>query len=288
MMNAAAGRLFAASTLGVVDEDLSSTAAMMARHGVRAVEIRSAQGAFIHPGSDAASRREVRRQFEDAGMEIFSVASRVRIMAEGDDAEVAAALEAELHLASDLGAHQVRVFPGAPTVGTTPSDRSPELVEPVAEADARGVRRLLLALDAAAALGVAPLVETHDSHPRGEDVARLLAALDEAAPGHPVGAIWDLLHPWRVGEELGATAQHLGRHVLGGRGYVQIKDVADRADTFPVLQGDGAAPGPEFLAVLDELGYRGPVSLEWERFWVPTAPPLEAALGAAAAFLASH
>lgn len=278
-------RVFAASTLGVVDEDLPTTVATMQRHGVRAVEIRSADGAFVHPGVGAAHRAAVRRSFTQAGMEIFGVASRVQIMAEGDDDAVVASLVGELRLAADLGARFVRVFPGAPLCEQAPSDQVPELAEDVATVDARGARRLAAVLDEAAGLGVTPLIETHDSHPRGADVARLLAAVDVVAPGHGVGAIWDLLHPWRVDEDLATTAELLAPHILDGRGYVQIKDVASPADVFPVLQEEGVIPGREFLSLLDELGYTGPISLEWERFWQPTAPTLDAALAAAARFL---
>ncbi|GAB3815181.1 sugar phosphate isomerase/epimerase [Tessaracoccus terricola] len=279
-------RLFAASTLGVMDEDLPATVATMQRHGVRAVEIRSAEGAFVSTASSAAERAAVRRRFTDAGIEVLSVASGVRLMAEGEDQPALAALSAELQLAADLGAPFVRVFPGAPLADRAPFDEAPTLAEPTDVADERGVRRLLAVIDEASRLGVSPLLETHDSHARGEDLARILTRLDTVAPGHPVGAIWDVLHPWRVGEELSATAVHLGRHITQGRGYVQIKDVPSAAAPFPTPQGEGVIPGGSFLEQLDALGYAGPISLEWERFWEPTAVPLDEALAAAARFLA--
>ena len=54
---------------------------------------------------------------------------------------------------------------------------------------------------------------------------RLLARLDAAASDHPVGAIWDVLHPWRVGESLEDSAAHLLTHVVEGLGY--FGDVTD-------------------------------------------------------------
>lgn len=274
----------AASTLGVVEESLDATVAILQRHGALAVELRSADGAFVHPGLDAAGRSAVRQRLDEAGIEVFAVASRVSIAAAGDDDQVVAHLADEMRLAADLGARFVRVFPGAPA-SKVPSDVLPQLEEEPGIAEARAVSRLERIVHLARELGVWPVIETHDSHPRGQDIARILDALDEAAPDHGVGAIWDVLHPWRVGEDLRATAAALMPRIVGGRGYVQIKDVAHPGDTTPVLQGQGTVPLAGFLELLADAGYAGPVSLEWERFWVPDVPSLDAALGAAAAAL---
>lgn len=287
--DAPAAWTFAASTLGVVDEDLPTTVATMARRGVSAVEVRSApEGAFVHVGQGPDERERVRAAFADAGLDVMAVASTVRIASPGPDDDVVTALLAELQLAADLGARWVRVFPGGPVREGAPTDAPPPLLEEAAETDRRAVRRFARVLDRAAELGVHPALETHDSHPAGAQVARLFDALDREAPGHEVGVVWDVLHPWRVGEDLATTADLLGERVLGGRGWVQVKDVAGPTDLRPVLQGEGAVPVPEFLALLDAAGYTGPVSLEWERYWQPDAAPLEQALAAAAAVLAEH
>ena len=277
----------AASTLGVLEEDLTTTVGILQRHGAGAVELRSAEGTFVHTGLDGAQRAAVRARFADAGIDVFAVASQVRIAAAGDDSEAVDQLGAELRLAADLGARHVRVFPGAPAA-RVPSDQLPPLEEDAEAVDARAASRLQRVAALAEELGVWPALETHDSHPRGQDIARVLAALDRVAPGHSVGAIWDVLHPWRVGESLEDSAAHLLPRVVDGRGYVQIKDVAHPADTTPVLQGAGAVPAARFLELLDDAGYRGPISLEWERFWYPHVPSLDDALGAAAAELAAH
>ncbi len=103
-----------------------------------------------------------------------------------------------------------------------------------------------------------------------------------------MGAIWDVLHPWRVGEALPDTAAALMHYIVDGRGYVQVKDVAHPGDTTPVLQGDGTVPLTQFLDLLADGGYAGPVSLEWERFWYPHVPSLDDALGAVAEALSGH
>ncbi|MPV37151.1 sugar phosphate isomerase/epimerase family protein [Georgenia subflava] len=276
----------AASTLGAPDEDLPTIVEILRRHGAAAVELRAADGAQVHVGLDAAERSGVRQLFADAGIEILAVASRVQVAAAGDDDGVVSALLAHLELAADLGAGYVRVFPGAPT-GNARRDELPMLIEDVDEVDSRAVRRLAAVAGRATELGVRPVIETHDSHPRGTDVLRVLDRLDVERPGHPVGAIWDVLHPWRVGEPLEVTAAALLKHLRGGRGFVQIKDVVEPADITPVLQGSGTVPVPHMLELLAHGGYRGPVSLEWERMWYPHVEPLDPALGAAAAVLAA-
>lgn len=276
-MNAPGWRL-AASTLGAPDEDLPSIIDVLTRHGADAIELRAAHDALVHVDLESDERAVIRTQLEVAGIEVLAVASRVRIASAQPDDEVVAELRAHLRLAADLGARFVRVFPGAPTHPTA-SDRLPQLTEPVEVADRRAAARLESVAELALELGVRPVLETHDSHPRGTDVARVLALLD---PTHPVGAIWDALHPWRVGEPLAETAAALLPHLVDGNGYVQVKDVASPSDTTPVLQGSGSVPVAAMLELLRAGGYAGPVSLEWERTWHPSVAPLDAALEAAA------
>ncbi|WP_420112252.1 sugar phosphate isomerase/epimerase family protein [Pseudactinotalea sp.] len=273
------GWTLAASTLGAVEESLEDVAAICARHGASAVELRTASDAPVHVDLSAAQRREVRAIFDGAGIGILTVASRVRIAS--DDGETLTSLRAHLDLAADLGARYVRVFPGAPAAPAAP-DELPTL-DDRDQADATAVERLVDAADQAADRDLGILVETHDSHPRGADVARILDRVGDHAA---VGAIWDLLHPWRVGEQLEATARHLMPYLLDERGYVQIKDVPSRQNTFPVLQGAGQIPLDAALALLSDSGYSGPLALEWERHWQRDAAPLEDAVAAAVSALA--
>src|SRR5690625_3628035 len=219
----------AASTLGVLEEDLATTVGVLQRHGAGGVELRSAEGAFVHTGLDDAQRAAVRARFADAGIEVFAVASQVRIAAAGDDAEVVDQLSAELRLAADLGSRHVRVFPGAPAA-RVPSDQVPPLEEDVEVVDARAVGRLQRVAALAEELGVWPALETHDSHPRGQDTARVLAALDRLAPGLVSagwaglargprwGSSWAVRPRGGVGGWRGAAAAPWWPQVRDGRG----------------------------------------------------------------------
>ena len=268
-----------ASTLGAPGEPLDQVIATLCSGGATQVELRAAPDALVSTGLSLAGRAAARRRLESSGLRVLAVASGVRACRPGADEEVIGELVDHLRLAADLGARFVRVFPGLP-VEDAPFDEIPPALEDRTAGEVTAARRLSEAVRRTAALDVCLALETHDSHPRGVDVARILDHVGEDARTR-TGVIWDLLHPWRVGEAPAETWQALGSVLGDGRGYVQIKDVASRTNLTPVLQGEGAVPLADALAVLREGGYAGPLSLEWERTWYPDVAPLTEALTAA-------
>lgn len=115
-------------------------------------------------------------------------------------------------------------------------------------------------------------VETHDAlvHPLA------LQALRQQLPD--LAVLWDLHHTWRAGVALPDTAALLGDAVC----HVHLKDSINKPSprkpfTY-CLPGDGKFPWAEALTVLNQLGYRGALSLEWEQHWHPYLPPLAEAL----------
>jgi sugar phosphate isomerase/epimerase len=274
-----------ASTLGAPGAPLDEVVAILTAAGARWVELRAAADAIVSTSLPGSERAMVRSRLRDAGIDVLAVASGVQAGAAGEDRDVVSALVAHVQLAADLGARFVRVFPGLP-VHDAPCDELPPILGDRACGETTAARRIAGAAGTAAGLGVRIALETHDSHPRGADVRRILDLLDPAA--HDVtGAIWDLLHPWRVGEEPGATWAALAPFLLDGRGYVQIKDVASRRVLTPVVQGSGQVPLTAAARLLADGGYTGPLSLEWERTWYPHVAPLSAALQRAATALSS-
>lgn len=244
------------STLGCPGLPLPEVAALASCTGWHRVELRAAADEPVHCGLDRAARARARAALRDGGAKPLVVASYVRV-ADGtvdDDACVADGL-AHARLAADLGCPFVRVFPGA-------ADHGPETDELAA--------RRLRAIAADLPAGVTVLLETHDSHPRGADVARILAAVD-----HPrVRALWDVLHPWRYGEPVDRTVAELRPWLA----HVQIKDARSPQDLSPVFLGTGAVPLTDAFAALRAEGYDGTLALEWEAKWYPDAPPLSEAL----------
>jgi sugar phosphate isomerase/epimerase len=262
------------STLGCPGLPLPDVAALATATGWPGVELRTAPDEPAHVGLGPADRARARATLLDGGASPIVVASYVRVADGGvdDDTCIADGL-AHAALAADLGCPFVRVFPGAAT-GTRKADPDRKAdqdrdTDPDRDTDARAVRRLR-AIAAGLPAGVTVLLETHDSHPRGVDVARILSALD-----HPrVRALWDVLHPWRHGEPVAETAAALRPWLA----HVQIKDARSATDLRPVFLGTGAVPLADAFAVLCESGYQGTLALEWEAKWYPDAPPLAEAL----------
>ncbi|WP_035750211.1 sugar phosphate isomerase/epimerase family protein [Arthrobacter sp. 35W] len=264
------------STLGCPGATLEDVVELAVRHGATGLELRSGEGQLVHTGLSTAERAALRGALAAAGIEVLGVASYVRIGApDQDDAQVLAALEAELELARDLGAGGVRVFPGAGAPAGGIDVRMHR-----SAADKRMLRRLaaaVLALRAGSGTAGGPviLLETHDSHPRGADLARVLTALDAVVPGHGVRVIWDMVHPARAGESPEQTLAALDPWLA----YAQIKDATMAGH--PELVGEGDIPVAEIAALMEARdGAGGWLSLEWEKAWHPDIPDLDTALAA--------
>lgn len=271
-----------ASTLGAPGESLPQVLAWLRQTSVPGVELRLSAGEIADPTSTRAQREAVRAEIEAAGFVVTGIASYVKVASAVEDDMVLGALVAALDFAADLGAPAVRVFPGAPAE-RGPYDRVPQLLEPREQADERAVRRLNAVAEYAAEREVLVALETHDSHPTGAHVAAILDQVDG-----PVGAVWDLMHPWRVGEPLQESWAALAPWLSAGLGSVQIKDAQLPDSATPLPVGEGTLPTDEFARLLIEQGYAGPVTLEWERAWHPEAAPLDVACASARRWVDRH
>jgi sugar phosphate isomerase/epimerase len=229
------------STLGVPGMPLPKVARLAAVTGYQGVELRCAEGEPVAELPPAT----VRATLADRGIAVVSLAGYVKIAAPGPDAPVIAELARQVDLAAAIGAPYVRVFPG---------DSGDA---------ARAVARLAAAGPHAETAGVRLLIETHDSHSRGADVARLLRAAGVSG----VGAIWDLMHTWLAGETPAETAQAL----RPWPGYVQVKDIAGPADRTPLPLGRGVLPLGDCLREVPPEVW---VSWEYEWLWYQHVPPL--------------
>lgn len=272
----------AASTLGAPGEDLDTVLAWLTEAGVPGVELRVAPGQIAHPAMTARECDDVRTRIADAGIVLTGLASYIQVCSDANDELVIGALAAALRLASDLGAPCVRVFPGAP-VRPSPYDARPELAEPAHEVAVRAIRRLGAVAGLSESLGVYPALETHDSHPRATDIVPILDGVDG-----PIGAVWDLMHPWRTGEPLEQTWRLLAPWLAAGRGSVQIKDANLPTDAAPLPIGAGTLPVDAFAQLLVDAAYDGVICLEWEKAWYPEAPRLPTALHSAVRWFGRH
>ncbi|GHF96835.1 sugar phosphate isomerase/epimerase family protein [Streptomyces thermodiastaticus] len=248
------------STLGVPGLPLAEVVALATAHGYHGVELRAHAEEPLNPGATPAERAEAAALFRAAGVEVLGVAGYARVAAPGDDEPVLEEIRALLRLAHDLQAPYVRVFPGA------------DPARPRAEGDETAARRLGVAAEDAAALGVRILLETHDSHRTGADAIRVLGPV-----GHrSAGALWDVMHTWLGGEQPEQTYAALAPHL----GYVQVKDIASAEDTTPLPLGAGVLPLAECVEVLSRHDWDGWLCWEYEKRWYEAAAPLPGLLSA--------
>ncbi len=260
------GRRLAFSTLGLAHGSVAEILALAAKHAIAGVELRSAAEGAIHTGLTADERRTIKAAFAEVGVTVVSVATYVGLCPV--DSEVS--LIDEILLAGDLGAGAIRVFMKD---DSTPGGADPG---PLTDGESRAIDRLEEVMDLSARSGVRVLVETHDQHSSASRLARFMQVLDRAVPGHTVGVIWDTAHPWGHGEELAHSFAALSRWL----GYLQVKDEHTREDRQPCPLGAGRFPIEELVSLLDEAGWSGWASLEWENRWHPELSDLDAALSA--------
>jgi sugar phosphate isomerase/epimerase len=248
------------STLAFPDADLATALSLGRSWGYAGVELRLIDGELIDPAMSAQARAQVKRTLVAAGLPTVAVDTSIRLTGEAPGTELRQFLE----LASDWEAPLVRVFGGElPGEG------------PARQAQLEAAARMLAeAAPAAERLGVGIGVETHDSFSASAVVAELLALVDSAA----VGAVWDSHHPHRVGERAVDVWANLGRRIL----LAQVKDARPdpmREDGWQlVLLGEGEVPVRDMLDLLSDGGYRGWVSVEWEKRWHPEIAEPEVAL----------
>ncbi|MEU7163789.1 sugar phosphate isomerase/epimerase family protein [Streptomyces morookaense] len=238
------------STLGVPGLPLPDVVRLAGDCGYDGVELRTHPEEPVHPGLLPVERAAVTAAFADAGVELLCLAGYVRVAASGPDGPVLEDLAELVRLAGELGAPYVRVFPGAGE-------------PPAAEADTVAARRLGAIAPLAADSGVRVLLETHDSHSRAQDAVRILGPVGHGS----IGALWDVLHTWRGGEQPESSLPALAPHL----GYVQVKDVASAENTAPLPLGTGVLPLAGCVGALSASGWDGWLCWEYEKRWYPQA-----------------
>jgi sugar phosphate isomerase/epimerase len=244
------------STLAFPDATLASAVSLGRRWGYAGVELRLIDGELIDPAMPAAARVRVKRTL--AGLPVVAVDSSIRLTGEDPGPDLRQFLE----LASDWESPLVRVFGGS--LPLDPRSRLDRL---------RAAARVLEAsVPYARRLGVAIGIETHDDFSASSVVAELLPDCDPEW----VGAVWDSYHPYRAGESPAEVYANLGRRIL----LAQVKDACREpgGNWRLVLLGQGQVPVRQMLGLLGASGYRGWVSVEWEKRWHPEIEAPEIAL----------
>jgi sugar phosphate isomerase/epimerase len=258
------------STLGCPGWSFENAARQAAQHGYAALEVRLYNGDIIPSDLNGKERAHIQRVLASTGIGIVGLGASTRF-AFADAAERQENVEelrAYIELAADLGVPLVRTF-GSPGQITISMEAAINYV-----ADALNEVAPL-----AEQHGVIVALETHDAFCKGVDVAAALAQV--SSPN--IGAIWDVHHPFRMGESIETTWRVLGQRIK----HVHIKDGVRRADGSwqLVLLGQGEVPCRAVVELLHREGYAGYIAAEWEKKWHPEIEEPEIALPQHAATL---
>lgn len=256
-------------TLSCPEWTLEDAFARFAANGCEGIEIQLIDGQFADARLLAQNRERLRQLSASSGCRLFSIGTLVGLAHQdrADQTKEIAEGRAILEIAGDLGADFIRVF------------GSWHLKSPPGEWMTDAATDTLSALvDTAAQAKVKMALETHDEFNSSARVAKVINRLDSPW----VVALWDLMHPFRVGDTMDLVLANLGDRL----GYVHVKDGRRRGDTWETtMPGEGEMPIAAALQALARRGYDGYVAYEWERGKGSDLPTIEAALPAAMAVM---
>ncbi|MFB9330795.1 sugar phosphate isomerase/epimerase family protein [Paenibacillus aurantiacus] len=244
------------STIPCEGWSLEAIVAAAKEGGYQGLELREGEAWAIHVGLSPAERLQASRLAKEAGVTITDIGSGVCFTGSGEDAGQFHHFAKVVALARDLDARGVRVFLGYFT------SRKDQIVPDIPYASLVGALRQ--ACDYAAAYGVQLWIETHNEFSTGRVLRKLLD--DVNRPNCVV--IYDLIHPLEEGEAPEETVALLGAQCV----HVHVKDGMPADDpmatnwTYTRI-GEGRVPIASIVELLEQSGYRGYYSLEWETKW---------------------
>lgn len=240
------------STLGCPNWDLQTIVSSAREMGYDGVEIRGIQGELRADRISAFSeenRAETLKKFADAGLSLVAFGASASFH---DPARLPESMLdgfAAVDLCAACGIPFVRVFGDA-------IEKAAEETE-ILERAAAGIRLLC---DYARNRHVQILQEVHGNF----NVAERLIRLHEMVGRENYGILWDVAHSDRVyGDAFLDFYQAIRPWIY----HVHIKDLRRGAGLCPV--GEGDIPLKKMIAQLENDGYQGFYSLEWEKKWHP-------------------
>lgn len=254
------------STLGCAELGLDEIATLARRHEIDTIELRALAGTTDLPiwlagrfDNPAAWARELAA----TGLTACAFGTSFRLI-DGKETDRAALL-AYVPWAEAAGIPWLRIFDGGTTGDATEISRAASVLDWWSEERRRHGWKVDL------------MIETHDALVTTPRLQALLAAAPAAS------ILWDTHHTWKKGgEDPVATWRALHSRIV----HLHVKDsVSQPSARHPftyVLPGEGEFPMAPLLAELKNSGRPVRLSLEWERYWHPYLPALDAALASAA------
>lgn len=250
------------STLGCPGWKLEQAVKAAQDLGYEGIELRIVDGEIITPEIIKANLARISKLFAGSGVQLVALDASAAF-AMTDRAE-RATKEAEVHallpLAAELGVPYIRVFGGRLPQGVT--------IQQGIENVADSLNRLAPAAEKA---GVKVALETHDDFSSAVQVAEVLKRVLSQA----IGALWDTLHTYRMGNTTQQVLDLMGPRIV----HMHIKDARLPAPGKwdLVLLEEGEIPVREMMRALNARGFKGFGVVEWEKRWHPEIPEPEVA-----------
>jgi sugar phosphate isomerase/epimerase len=244
---------FTLNTLGAPAWTLEETAKNARAYGYAGVDLRLIDNEVISLDSVRANRLRIQALFPVDELPVATLATSVRLAAREPHVRRATLEEgnAWIDLAAALQVPVIRFF----------AARNPPEMDLESSIQVVGEMLALLS-ERARQCQVKIGVETHDEFASAHTVARALAF----APSDVTGAVWDMWHTARARESPGECIELLRERIIN----VHLKDARRTADGWQlVLLGEGDIPVEDGLRRLNTIGYRGCISVEWEKKWHP-------------------
>lgn len=238
--------------------------------GYDAIELRLLDGEVIDPIKDAAKVVQAVKLSRNNGLEVCTLdtSSRVNQPDEEGRAATLTDLRGWFRLAQEVQVPLLRIFGGPGKNDTKPQPTEQEV-------DRQVIDFLGQIAQEAEQAHVTVALETHDSFSSARRVGNILKAVNSPF----VAALWDSQHPYRVGETAEEVYDYLGHNNIV---HVHVKDALRTGPTEKdwqlTLLGEGEVPVREQLQLLQQNGYNGYASVEWEKKWHPEIPEPEIAL----------
>lgn len=241
------------STLACPTLSLEEVAAIAARTGMEALEIRLDRDDRLC-GFDAEDADRIKGIIDAAGVVISDLATGIFVKTWSP--ELLPRMERCARLAAAVGARGIRVFVAGE--GIHSFDEPLRIDLPGAAHTLKAGAALLRPL------GVEIWVETHSEYSTGAIVSSLLKTVDE----ENMRVIWDILHSIEWGESPAQTVAALGKSIV----HVHLKDgesTGAPTDYRLTKMGEGDVDFAAIAAALASIDYHGYLSLEWEQMWHP-------------------
>ncbi|HEY5561689.1 MAG TPA: sugar phosphate isomerase/epimerase family protein [Clostridiaceae bacterium] len=244
------------STLSCPDWSWNKVLDEAVRLGFEGIEVRGADGEMYLPKAIPFLPENINRtkeQLKLKGLEITDLGSSCSFHeAENFQANIIEGKE-YIDLAAVLGVPYIRVFGN----NVPDSAKAQETLDRIAS----GLKELSLYGEGK---NVMVLVETHGDFP---ELNYMIPVLEKVNSPY-LGVLWDIEHTYkRYGEDIEEFFNKTKAYIK----HVHVKDTKKGKDGFHICMiGEGDVNIKKDIDLLKEYGYKGYLSLEWEKKWVPS------------------